>query len=89
MNAEAVAAKVKEIIADVADLDAEGIGDDSSFIEDLGLDSLTLLEIGVDVDYHFKLGVSDEELKALGSVRQTVELVQRTLAARATRSEVA
>ena len=55
--------------------DAEAIADDATFLEDLGLDSLSLLEIGVDVDYEFQLGVPEERLYALRSIPETVALV--------------
>lgn len=80
MDVVEVKAKIKEIIANVASLDPEAIGDDASFVEDLQLDSLSLLEIGVDVDYEFKLGVPEERLQELRTVEDTVDLVVRTLA---------
>lgn len=83
MNREQITQRIKEIIADVAELDAAGIADGASFVEDLGLDSLALLEIGVDVDYEFKLGVSEERLGQLRSVAETVDLVTERLADRA------
>jgi acyl carrier protein len=75
MDIERINHRIKEIIADVGDLDVGEIEDDADFIEDLNLDSLALLELGVDVDYEFQLGVSDERLKELRSVAETVELV--------------
>jgi acyl carrier protein len=89
MEAEAIGAQIKEIIADVANLDPNEIEDDASFIEDLSLDSLSLLEIGVDVDYHFKLGVPDDVLKKLRSVRETIALVQKCQAEKKLQNEVA
>lgn len=79
MNPEEIRSKVKEIIADVADLDPAEIADDARFVEDLDLDSLAMLEMGVDVDYAFKLGVGDERLKELRSVGDTVALVLECL----------
>lgn len=87
MEAQEIRDKIKEIIADVANLDPEGIGDQATYVEDLGLDSLSLLEIGVDIDYHFKLGVSDERLKELRSVQDAVELVQQIQAGKAAAGE--
>jgi acyl carrier protein len=71
--------KIKEIIADVADLDVAEIADDAQFVDDLELDSLSLLEIGVDVDYEFRLGVPEERLSKLRSIPETVALVEETL----------
>ena len=87
MEVQEIGAKIKEIIADVANLDAEEIDDQATFVEDLSLDSLSLLEIGVDIDYHFKLGVPDERLKELRSVQDAVELVQQIQAGKAAAGE--
>ena len=75
MEVQEIRERIKAIIADVANLNAGEIGDQAAFIEELELDSLSLLEIGVDIDYQFKLGVSDERLKELRSVEDAVELV--------------
>ncbi len=88
MHVVEVRAKVKEIIAGVTDIDPADIGDGASFIEDLQLDSLSLLEIGVDVDYEFKLGVSEERLQELRTVQDSVDLVIECLSAKADRTEV-
>ena len=71
--------RIKEIIADVAFLDASEIGDDARFIDDLELDSLSLLEIGVEVDFTYKLGLPDERLRELTSVGDAVALVETEL----------
>ncbi len=87
MEAQEIGERIKEIIADVANLDPKEIADKASFIEDLELDSLSLLEIGVDIDYQFKLGVSDERLKELRSVEDAIELVQQVQAGKQVATE--
>lgn len=82
METAQVTTQIKEIIANVAGIDAETIADNASFMDDLQLDSLSLLEIGVDVDYAFKLGVPEEELQDLRTVQDTVNLVMQHLQAR-------
>jgi len=89
MDAVEIRAKIKEIIANVASLNPNEIGDQASFVDDLQLDSLSLLEIGVDVDYEFKLGVPEERLQELRTVQDTVDLVVTTLAEKVGRAEVA
>lgn len=71
--------KIKEIISNITNIDPEEIGDAESFTQDLDLDSLSLLEIGVDVDYEFQLGLPEERMRGIDSVNQTVELVRETL----------
>ena len=83
MDVEEIRNKVKEIISNVTSIDPQDIGDAAGFVGDLQLDSLSLLEIGVDVDYEFKLGVPEERLGELRTVHDAVELVQRCMAERA------
>jgi len=75
MEAAEVRAKVKEIISNVTNIPVEEIGDRDSYREDLNLDSLSLLEIGVDVDYEFKLGLPEEEMQGIETVQDAVDLV--------------
>ncbi len=76
--------RIKQIIANVAGLDARKIGDESMLRDDLKLDSLSLLEIGVDVDLAFKLELPDERYKEIDSLPGMVTLVQGRLAERQT-----
>ena len=75
MEAPEIATKVKEIINNVTSIPVEEIDDRASLRDDLDLDSLSLMEIGVDVDYAFKLGLPDETLQKIGSVQDAVDLV--------------
>jgi acyl carrier protein len=82
MNQDAteIRARVKQIIANVAGLDAARIGDEAKLRDELKLDSLSLLEIGVDVDLAFKLELPDEQYKEIDSIPDMVALVQSRLA---------
>lgn len=79
MDSNEIRAKVKKIIANVTNVDPAGIGDGQSFTQNLGFDSLSLLEIGVDVDYEFQLGLPEEAMRELDSVDSTVALVEKRL----------
>ncbi len=83
MDVEEIRTRIKEIISNVTGIDPQQIGDDASYVDDLQLDSLSLLEIGVDVDYEFKLGVPEERLGEIRTVDDAVALVQEVLAAKA------
>ena len=84
VDVQDIRTQVKEIIGAVADLDPGTMSDGASLVEDLGLDSLSLLEISVDVDYHFKLGLPEEAMKDLRTLQEIVDLVARRLTQRAT-----
>lgn len=77
MNDQEVTAKIKQVIANIAGLDQAKIADDASLRDDLKLDSLSLLEIGVDVDLAFQLNLPDEKYKEIESLPQMVALVQQ------------
>lgn len=80
MDVAEVRSKVKQIISNVTNIAPDQIADHASFIDDLNLDSLSLLEIGVDVDFEFKLGVPEERLQQLRTVQDSVDLVLQVLA---------
>lgn len=82
MEAIEVKAKIKEIISTVSSIPVEDIADNASYTDDLGLDSLTLLEIGVDMDYEFKLGLPEERLQHIRSVQDAYDVVIETLGQR-------
>lgn len=78
-DTDGIRTKIKQIIANVAGLDAGKIDDGSSLRDDLKLDSLSLLEIGVDVDMAFQLQLPDETYKEIGTLPEMVLLVERRL----------
>ena len=79
MDIEAIRHRIKEAIANVSDIDPAEISDTASFQEDLGLDSLVLLEISVDIEMQFGLEVPEEELANLHTVQDAVDFVQQAL----------
>jgi len=80
MEEATIRQKIKEAIAKVSDIQVDDIGDAALYVDDLGLDSLVLLEVAVDLELEFGLEVPEEKLKELRSIQDTVELVQQSLA---------
>lgn len=81
MDTQEIKATIKQSISRVTGIPAENITDTASYEEDLGLDSLSILEIAVDVESHYKFHASDEELTSIRTVEDTVELVRRRMCA--------
>lgn len=77
MEPEAITTKIKEIIGKITGCSPENIPDSATFVDDLGLDSLAILEIAVDVENAFKIRASDEELQTIRSVADSVALIRR------------
>jgi acyl carrier protein len=77
MTVADVRSRIKQIIGSIAGIDPQRIGDDATLRGELNLDSLSLLEIGVDVDLAFHLNLPDESYKEIDSLPAMVELVMR------------
>ena len=79
MDRAEIQQRIKQIISNVTNIPPGDIADTASFTKDLDLDSLSLLEIGVDVDYEFQLGLPEERMRGLDSVTDTLALVEERL----------
>ena len=82
VDAAAICARVKEIIAHVTSIAVSEIGDSVNLVDELDLDSLSMLEIAVDVDYEYRLGLPEATLQDARTVEDVVRLVCRELEAR-------
>ncbi len=81
MSADEIRDRIKKSIASVTYIDAEKIGDSASYKDDLAIDSLSILEIVVDVEYQFRIKVPEEELSGIRTISDTVNTVQKYLCA--------
>jgi acyl carrier protein len=81
MNLDDIRARIKQGIADVATIDPNEIQDSSSYVEDLGLDSLSILEIVVLLEQHYKIKMPPEQLAEIRTVGDTIAVVQKYLGA--------
>jgi acyl carrier protein len=79
MDVETIRAEIKRAIQQVTGVEADTISDSASYVGDLGLDSLAVLEIAVAVENKFKFQAADEEMAAVRTVEDTVNLVKRSL----------
>ena len=79
MSVEEIRAKIKESIANIANLELADISDHASYKDDLQLDSLTILEIAVSAEFDFQIKIPDEQLSEIRTVEDTVRVVQQYL----------
>lgn len=81
MDRQTITEQVRGIVARIGNLDPARITESASFRHDLGLDSLSLLEAGVDVDYAFKLAIPelDDLLRDIDTLGGMVDLVEQLL----------
>jgi acyl carrier protein len=72
----AVAEKVKSIIAENLDVDEQEITADASFTEDLGADSLDIVELVMAFEEAFGIEIPDEDAEKITRVREAVEYIE-------------
>jgi len=68
--------KVKHIIVEQLGVDEEEVKPDAKFVDDLGADSLDVVELVMALEEEFGLEISDEDAEKLTTVSQAVEYIQ-------------
>lgn len=68
--------KVQEKVAEQLSIDSEDITMESSFIEDLGADSLDIVELLMALEEEFDIEIPDEEAEKLVSVGDVVDYIK-------------
>jgi acyl carrier protein len=72
---------IRESVHRITGIAPSEIHDTSNYREDLGLDSLSALEVVIDLEYAFKIKVAEERIQTIGTVQDTIDVVQEYLAA--------
>ena len=75
MTATNVEAKVKNIIAEQLGVSEEEIKGTSSFIEDLGADSLDIVELVMAMEEEFEVEIPDEEAENIKTVGDAINYI--------------
>jgi acyl carrier protein len=70
-----IEAKVKSIIADQLGVSEDEIKPTSSFIEDLGADSLDIVELVMSMEEEFEVEIPDEEAENIKTVADAVNYI--------------
>ncbi|HPZ43460.1 MAG TPA: acyl carrier protein [Bacillota bacterium] len=68
--------KVKSIIVEQLGVDEEDIKMESSFVDDLGADSLDIVELVMALEEEFDLEIPDEDAEKIRTVGEAVKYIQ-------------
>ncbi|MBE0635976.1 acyl carrier protein [Candidatus Bipolaricaulota bacterium] len=79
-----VSDKVRTIICDQLMVDQEEITDASSFVEDLGADSLDTVELIMEFEDEFGIEISDEQAEKISTVGEAVAYLEKLLSEKQT-----
>lgn len=76
MNPDAIFEKVKEVIIEQLAVEEDSVKLDTSFIDDLGADSLDIVELIMALEEEFDLQIPDSEAEKITSVGDVVEYIK-------------
>lgn len=68
--------KIKKIVADQLGANADEITMDSTFIEDLGADSLDVVELVMAIEDEFDMEIDEDEAEKISTVGDVVEYIK-------------
>ncbi len=72
-----ISPKVKEIIVEQLGVDPEKVKPEASFIDDLGADSLDIVELVMAMEEEFDLEIPDEDAEKLKTVQDVASYLQK------------
>ena len=68
--------KLKEIIADVLNVEVNDITEDTTFVDDLGADSLDIFQIIMGIEETFDSEIDNDDAEQISTVGDAVEQIQ-------------
>lgn len=75
-SAEEISSKIKGIIAEQLGVALDEVKEGASFIEDLGADSLDIVELIMALEEEFEVEIPDEDAEKIQSVGDAIKFVQ-------------
>ena len=72
--------KVREIVCQQLDVDPEQIKMETSFVDDLGADSLAVVELVLALEEAFEIDIPDEDTETLSSFKDVVDYINSKVA---------
>ncbi len=71
--------KIQKVISEVLSVDASEITMDTQFVDDLGADSLDMLEIIMGIEEAFAIEIAVEEVEKIVTVGDAVEQIRNAV----------
>lgn len=71
-----IAEKVKEIVSQQLDVEIGEVKEEARFIEDLGADSLAIVELVLAFEEQFEIDIPDEDTEKIATVGDAVKYIQ-------------
>jgi acyl carrier protein len=76
---EEIEEKVKQIVCQHMDVDPEKVSRETSFINDLGADSLDTVELVMEFEETFDLNIPDEDAEKIQTVGTAIDYIEERI----------
>ncbi|MBE0447978.1 MAG: acyl carrier protein [Actinobacteria bacterium] len=73
---EQLFSKLKDIIVEQLGVDEEGVSPKTSFVDDLGADSLDIVELVMAMEEEFDIEIPDEDAESITTVGEAIEYIE-------------
>lgn len=73
-----VADRVIDIVADQLGVDKEKVKPETSFVNDLGADSLDTVELVMELEEEFDINIPDDAAEKIQTVGQAIEFIEKS-----------
>lgn len=67
---------IKEVVVEQLSVDAAEVKEDSKFVEDLGADSLDVVELVMALEEKFDIEIPDEEAEKIQTVKDVITYIE-------------
>lgn len=75
--------RVKELVVEQLGVDADEVTAEASFVDDLGADSLDIVELVMAFEEEFELEIPDEDAEKIQTIGDAAEYIRRKIKAEA------
>ena len=79
MTDKPIEEKVKDIIVEQLGVNPEQVTPTASFIEDLGADSLDIVELVMELEEEFEITIPDDQAEKIKTVGEAIDYIEREL----------
>jgi acyl carrier protein len=68
--------ELRQLIAEILEVEPQAITMEANFVDELGMDSMTALEIMASIEKKYKIRIPEEDLKNITNLRQTLDIAR-------------
>ncbi len=69
--------EVKEVVVEQLNANPDEVKEDSKFVEDLGADSLDVVELVMALEEKFDIEIPDEDAEKIATVKDAIEYIEQ------------